>query len=101
MQDLNPKYTTDPFLSELSKIIEKITPHKGDILLVNLPANINPHALTQIQKALTPLEAFYEYIFKFIIVPNGMSIECLTVEEMNSLGWYKKEQLDGIPTKSN
>ena len=71
--------------------IEKMSPKEGDILLVKLPKDMHTDIAHQVRMALGPIEDRFDHKFKFIIMSKEMDISHLTVDEMNRLGWFRKE----------
>jgi len=79
---------TDKFYDEARLIIQKLSPKEGDVIAINFPTDM---AIQQIHSVVAYLnQVAEEFGCAIMCLGQGLTMEILTEEEMNRLGWYRK-----------
>ena len=73
--------------------IQKLSPKDGDFIVVSVPSNMDPRQIEMVSVLLQ--DAFADYLptgVKSLILANGIEIRKIDEQQMNELGWYRKNE---------
>ena len=80
----------EKFYDQAKVAFQKLEPKKGDVIAITMPVDM---AYEQVLATVTYLQEIAdEFGCNVIILSQGASVEILSEEEMNKLGWYRKPQ---------
>ncbi len=75
------------FYEQATLTFEKLNITPGDVVIVNFPADMDPQQIHGVQLAFEELRRVHDC--DVILLGSGMSIDAISEENMNKLGWYK------------
>ena len=65
---------------------EKLSPRDGDTMVISFPADIDPNQMIEFGYEM---DSIIPEGVTVLCMRAGMTVELLSEEEMNSVGWYK------------
>lgn len=84
-------------MSDVTKIYEQATVaferlrvEEGDTILINFPADMNPAQMHSVSIVFEALRDKYQC--DIIGLTQGITVDCISEEDMNKLGWYRKKE---------
>lgn len=66
---------------------QRLQPEPGDIITVTLPTDIIHEQMVALAEVLQPLSN--EHDCSIIFLRSGVTVEILTEQHMNNLGWFR------------
>lgn len=82
------------FYDQATIAFEKLRIEKGDVVIVNFPPDMSTEQVHSVQLAFDHLCDMYKC--NVIMIGSGLTINAISEENMNKLGWYR-----GTPAPDN
>lgn len=73
---------------DISVVVDQMQPNAGDILTITVPETTSFDQRQKMFDSLAPIAEKYEVAI--LLFPESVKMQCLSEEEMNDLGWYRK-----------
>lgn len=84
-------------MSDVTKIyeqatvaFEKLRVEEGDTILINFPTDMEPAQMHSVSMVFEELRNKYQC--NIVGLTQGITIDCISEEDMNKLGWYRKKE---------
>lgn len=84
-------------MSDITKVYEKVTVafeklkvEEGDTIIINFPTDMNPTQMHSVSMVFETLRDKYQC--DIIGLTQGITIDCISEEDMNELGWYRRKE---------
>lgn len=69
---------------------EKLRVEEGDTILINFPTDMEPAQMHSVSMVFEELRNKYQC--NIVGLTQGITIDCISEEDMNKLGWYRKKE---------